>query len=292
MDRPAGARRGALLPDRVGHGADRRVPAQPAARRPGRPAGLQQPARRQPARRPEPAQRPERPEPDQRAQPAEPPGRGQRPEPPQRRQSEQRWPGQHWPGRADGLATTARSSRRAPPTPRTWPCRAARPRPRRPPSAAAARRGWARLRGRRADGPSGQRRPGSAGPGGRAPSQAPGRSEAPRLAPSAPRSAPCRPPRRATAGPKPQRRHEATFPLAGRAMAAVLLVAAGAGLGDLAPPAGQATSTPRAGLAPAVRARPRPGRALTRPAHCQGRPVPDQLPRARRSDGRHVPEPR
>jgi serine/threonine protein kinase len=99
-------------------------------------------------------------------------------------------------------------------------------------SAATARRGWARLRGRRADGPSGQRRPGSAGPGGRAPSRPPAgqkrRGWPPRRRPGA---LPPAPP--GDGWPKPQRRHEATFPLAGRAMAAVLLVAAGAGLGIL-----------------------------------------------------------
>ena len=87
-------------------------------------------------------------------------------------------------------------------------------------SASTGRRGWARRRGPRNDRPggkqSGGKRPGGNQPGGK---RRPGSG----LPPARP----------GDGWPKPRPRHEATLPLVGRVGAAVLLVAAGAGLGAL-----------------------------------------------------------
>ncbi len=158
-------------------------------------------------------------------------------------------------------------------------------------SAAAGRRGWARLRGRRTDGPSGQRRPGSAGPGDRAPRKSPADAGRKRRGWPARRRGGALPPAPPGDGwPKPQRRHEATFPLAGRAMAAVLLIAAGVGIGVLL-----REPTRSAGAAN------RPGASTSKPAKTgtdslaqrtvRAAVLPAQV-RAGAYEGRHVPEPR
>jgi len=113
-------------------------------------------------------------------------------------------------------------------------------------SAAAGRRGWARLRGRPGGSSGDQRRPGGAGPGGRAP----GRSAAGqrRRWPPGRRGSALPPPAPGDIWPKPpRRRHEAALPLVGRAAAAFMLVAAGAGIGALLREPANAAPTHRTG---------------------------------------------
>ena len=99
-------------------------------------------------------------------------------------------------------------------------------------SAAAGRRGWARWRGRPGGGSGDQRRPGGAGPGGRAPGR-PASGQRRRWPPGR-RGSSLPPPVPGDNWPKaPPRRHEAALPLVGRAAAAFMLVAAGAGIGAL-----------------------------------------------------------